>query len=252
MIKGTSDYLKQFEDTHVCAYHQEPIRVVWYGDENTYTLRCARGEYPEEITKTTSLIEAYKQGEELPEGTKKDVEKAMTKRPAAGTTTPALLREGLIPQFDLGNNIMLKPDQVQFLKEYAYKYGLDPYRQHVFIIHGQPYIGIDGYIYHAHKSGISFGMAGRPLTLEELQARGYQEGDIGFLSTVTRQDTGAVFEGLGIVTKDEMNEIARGKPGQKRYPVLASKPGPMVVKRADWQALRRAFPIGDTVIEEED
>jgi hypothetical protein len=113
-------------------------------------------------------------------------------------------------------------------------------------MHGQPYIGIDGYLYHAHVNKIPYSLTGRPLKEDELEAYGYEHGDLGWYSKVERKDTGAVFEGYGFVKKMELTEMSKRSPDRKRYPVVAEKPGNMVIKRADWQALRRAFPIGES------
>jgi len=252
MITGTKGYLNDIARDFYCPEHPDnELTVAWHPDQFN-VLRCGGNHYPDEVTRRPSLTELYKQGEDLPEPIATNVKKGLAKRAAAGDRSPTLSIRSLVPQRDLGNDSQLSPDQILFLIDYAYKYGLDPYRQHVMMMHGKPYIGIDGYLYHANQTKIPYSMTGRILTHEELKQRGYTEDDMGYLSVITRHDTGGVSEGLGIITKDEMTEMAKGKPGVKRYPVIAAKPGPMMVKRADWQALRRAFPIGETDNIEED
>lgn len=222
MIKGTSDYLTEIAKSHVCADHNTPVEVAWLATENTYALRCGKDHYPAEVTRIQSLTEAYKAGD--PE--------------VLGTLEP------IIPRSDLATGELLAPHQISNLIAYAERYGLDPYRGHVCLMFGRPYPTIEGLEYHARKTRAPFSVKGRPLTTDELRSLGYQEGDIGYISTVTRTDTGEEAQGLGFITMFEREEMSKKKPDHRRYPVVAEKWGSMVIKRAEWQALRRMFPLG--------
>ncbi len=222
MIKGTKDELDKLVLTHKCPEHGPLLVVSWHGEENSYVLHCGHGHYPEEITMVPTRTEEYKRGE------LEAVDKNFS----------------LLPQVDLETGELLSPDLLHGLIAYAKRYGLDPYRGHVVLMHGKPYIGLDGYIYHAKQENIPFSLTGRPATPDDLKYLGYSEGDLGWDSKVERLDTGEVYEGWGFVTKAEIGEMSKKNPAVHRYPVIANKPGNMVIKRADWQALRRAFPIG--------
>jgi len=59
------------------------------------------------------------------------------------------------------------------------------------------------------------------------------------------------FGGIGIVTQEEMTEPSKRHPDQLRSPVVAKHPWQLAQKRAEWQAMRRAFPIGEPENEKE-
>lgn len=230
MIKGDKEYLDQVVKTHHCPEHNNPLVVAWHAGEDAYVIRCGAGHFPDEVTRELSPIEEHKAGQRE------------AHQPIAS----------LLPKADLETGELLSPEQVQALIDYANKYGLDAYRGHVMMMYGTPYIGLDGYLYHANKKKIPFSLTGRPLSELELIQRGYEIGDMGYLSKVTRHDTSGTFEGVGFIRRSELTEMSKKKPDRLRYPVVADKPGNIVQKRADWQALRRAFPIGETEEVKED
>lgn len=246
MITGDKNKLDEIARNYVCAEHKTPVAPAWY--EKAYTLRCSfgNGHFPEEVTRNPSLTEAYKQGEPLPGPVEDNVKKSIQKRAAALPRAPGAETFTGIPAADLETGELLTLDMVKAVVAYARKYGLDPARGHVVVMHGQPYIGIDGYIYHAKQENIPYSLTGRPLKADELRAQGYETDDLGWHSKVERLDTKAVFEGYGFVKRSELTEKSKKHPDRLRYPVVAEKPGVMVIKRADWQALRRAFPIGES------
>ncbi len=223
MIKGTNDELARIIGTHRCPEHPDLELTVAQHIREGLVIRCGAGHYPEEVKRLPTRTEEYKRGE------LEAVDKSFN----------------LLPRADLETGEVLSPSQIQALIAYAHKYGLDAYRGHVVLMHGQPYVGLDGYLYRAFHQGLSHSLIGRPLTPEEMASLGYDVGDLGWKSTITILATGAVFEGLGFVRKSELTERSKKHPERLRYPVVADKPANMVVKRADWQALRRAFPIGE-------
>lgn len=222
MITGTSEYLTPISETHVCGDHGTPLTVAWLPKENTYALRCGKDHYPAEVTRIQSLTEGYKAGD--PE--------------VVGLLKP------MVPETDLATGERLSPVQISLLMGYAERYGLDVYRGHVCLMFGRPYPTVEGLEYHARNLRIPFSLKGRPLGKYEMESLGYQEGDIGFVSTVRRIDTGEEAEGLGFITMAEREEMSVKTPTHRRYPVVAQKWGNMVIKRAEWQALRRMFPLG--------
>ena len=194
MIKGGKEYLDQIVTTHVCPEHGPKLVVAWHAGEDSYVIRCGEGHFPEEVTRQMTPVEEHKAGE----------------REAHQPITT------LLPRVDLATGELLTPVVIEGLKAYAERYGLDPYRGHVCLMYGKPYIGLDGYLYHANKEEIPYSLTGRPMTEDELKARGYQPDDLGYLARVKRLDTGAEFEGVGFITKDEIEEEAKGRPGIKR------------------------------------
>lgn len=246
MIKGDYDRLKEIAKYNVCAEHKTPLEIAWHSEEKVWVLRCGHDHYPDAVTKQPSLTELWKQGEEIPEPIKSNIEKRQRRKAMTqGKQSTAVTFTG-VPAADLGTGEILSLEVVKALVDYAHKYHLDPARGHVVLMYSKPYITIDGYLYHANQSGIPYSLTGRPLTDDELKQRGYELNDYGYYAKVKRHDTDQEFEGVGFITRAEIEAKAKGKPDQARYPVVAEKPGQMVQKRAEWQALRRAFPIGET------
>ncbi|MBA7580553.1 hypothetical protein ES708_22446 [subsurface metagenome] len=58
--------------------------------------------------------------------------------------------------------------------------------------------------------------------------------------------------GLGIVTREEMEAKSPRDETKLRSPVVAAHPWQLAQKRAEWQALRRGFPIGESEYEKEE
>jgi len=246
MIRLPYEQLQALARNQLCGEHKSELTVVWL-PEGFYTLKCHAGDhYPDVLVRRMSLTELWKSGD-LPPGpivdniTRRERQKAMAESKVTQDNELSLIR-----QRDLGTDQQLSPDQVKALVEYAYKYGLDPYRGHVVLMYGQPYIGLDGYLFWGHKHKIPFQLFSWPMTDKEREQYRIGEYDHGWIAQVVREDTGQTFTGIGIVTQEEIMEEAHGKPGVKRYPVVASTPQQMAQKRAEWQALRRAFPIGET------
>ncbi len=268
MIKGEYDYLKALAEINECAEHGKPLTVATHPSEALWVLRCgegthlvpisdqpgelqtqktrAPGHYPDTIRHIPSLTAEFKQGT-LPSGPIAENIKKRSRKQAMSTNkqlqTSVL---GDLPRADLATGEMLAPEQVTALQLYAHKYGLDPYRGHVLIMYGKPYIGIDGYLYHANKTGKPYKLESRPLTTSERTDYQVQEGAHAWIAYVNINDGEGLFSGLGIVTKAEIEAKSTKHPEQLRFPVVAAHPWQLAQKRAEWQALRRAFPIGES------
>jgi len=245
MIKGDYDYLQNLSKFNVCAEHQSPLEVAWYGQEKTWVLRCGQDHFPDALIKRMSLTEEYRAGAELPEPILSNVKKGMRRRAMQqGKAVTPYKFEG-VPNKDLATGELLAPEQVFALVEYALKYKLDPFRGHVCLMYSKPYITIDGYLYHASRSGEPYSLISRPMTTDEYKAYQLQATDHGWISEVVMTRTGAKFMGIGIVTYDEMTAKSPRDQTKLRSPVVAAHPWQLGQKRAEWQALRRAFPIGE-------
>lgn len=268
MITGDYDRLQGIAKYNICAEHHTPLEVAWHSGEKCWVIRCGEGthkktahigeegvevpdvlcpgHYPDAVTRELSLTELHRAGEELPSFIEDKVKLRQRRRAMAQNKGEPKTEFALVPQTDLGTGALLTLEAIKALVRYADKYHLDPERGHVVLMYGKPYIGLDGYLYKAKQSKRAYSLSGRPLITEELKQRGYKENDLGHISRVKFLDTGQEFEGEGFITAEEIEALVKGKEYQKRYPIVAKKPGLMVTKRADWQALRRAFPIGET------
>ncbi len=224
MITGTSEELEEMVQNSACPEHGPKLCVAWHAGEKAYVVRCSEGHFPEEVTKQLTPTQEFKQGKREPVG----------------------VGLNLLPKADLATGELLNPDMVHALISYAEKYGLDPYRSHVYIMYSKPYIGLDGYLYHANKEKIPYQLRSRPLNEEERKTYHIGESDHAWTCEVVLPLTNQSFTGLGIVTMDEITAKSKKVPTQLRSPVVAAHPRQLAQKRAEWQAMRRAFPIGET------
>lgn len=225
MIKSNDkEYLERITQTHVCPEHGPKLVVAWHAGEDNYVIRCGEGHFPEEVTRQKTPIEEHKAGERE-------------------AHAPIL---SLLPRSDMATGELLVPEVVKALMDYAYKYNLDPYRGHVVMMYGKPYITIDGYLYHAKGEKIPYTLSSRPLDENERRIYQVSEGDHAWLAKLDTLEPIGHFTGLGIVTQEEMTAKSKTKPDKLASPVVASHPWQLCQKRAEWQALRRAFPIGET------
>jgi len=246
MITGDYDQLKDLAANNVCAADNGHLVVCWDKEANCYRLKCGVCDKTKTITRVMSLTEEHKAGTELPPAVKDRVEKGMAKRQPKPPPAPAAVTMGGVPATDLGTGELLLPEIIKALIDYALGYGLDPRRGHVCLMYGKPYITIDGYLYHAKKSGQQFTLASSPLSEDARKQYQIKEGDYAWLATITLIPSGASMTGLGIVTQEEMTAKSKKNPEQLAAPVVARHPWQLAQKRAEWQALRRAFPIGET------
>lgn len=246
MIKGDYDKLKDLAKYNMCAEHHSPVVVAWYGPEKCWTLLCGEDHYPDILTRQLSLTQEYKAGANIPEPVKSNIEKGMRRRQMQqGKQVIPFELEG-VPNKDLATGELLYPEQVKSLIDYAYKYHLDPYRGHVVLMYGKPYIGIDGYLYHAWQLNVAYSLTSRPMTTVEAKIFKIGKLDHGWIGTVTYLADGATFTGTGIVTYEEMTAKSPRDATKLRSPVVAAHPWQLAQKRCEWQAMRRAFPIGES------
>jgi len=252
MITGDYDFLKNLASLNVCAQHKTELVVAWHGKERTWVLRCGLDHHPDAITRQPSLAGLYRQGEELPGHIEDKVKKGIRRRTMQPSKHPRVNEFAMVPQTDLGTGELLLPEVIKALVDYALKYHLDPVRGHVVLMYSKPYITIDGYLYHANRSRVPYTLQSRPMTTLELDQYKIGVTDHGWLSKVILTDTSDEFTGTGIVTYEEMTAKSVRDASKLRSPVVAAHPWQLAQKRAEWQALRRAFPIGETEEKKED
>ena len=246
MITGDYRELKDLAARHICQEHGTPLVVAWFPQESTYVLRCGQGHYPDMITRQLSLTEMYKQGEELPSFIEDKIERRLKIQAMVQQRKPVDAQFALVPQTDLATGQLLLPEEVKSLVLYAEKYDLDPHRGHVVLMYGKPYITLDGYLYHAFMTSKPYQLNSRPLTEDEKLQYMVPLTDHCWLAEVKTFQPQGLFTGIGIVTKEEMEAKSPRDANKLRSPVVAAHPWQLAQKRAEWQALRRAFPIGET------
>lgn len=244
MIKGKYDDLEPLIGLHVCGECGAPIELAWSSEEKSYVITCGNGHYPDTLTRIMSLTQESKVTPDTPPGGNNQGKKPAVKRGAASLKEPQAVTFKGVPTTDLGTGELLPPPVIQALIDYALKYDLDPARGHVCLMYGKPYITLDGYLYHANQSGKSYKLKSRPLDNGEREMYQVEEDDHAWRADLLFNDGKSLTMGVGIVTRDEMTEVSKKRPGQLASPVVARHPWQLAQKRAEWQALRRAFPIG--------
>lgn len=230
ITSNDKEYLERMAQTHQCPEHGKKLVAAWHAGENSYVIRCGEGHFPEEVVREPSRTEEFMTGQ-------------------LQKVDPLF---NLLPKADLATGELLTPDAIQFLIAYAEKYGMDAYRGHVTLMYGKPYIGIDGYLYYGHRQRKPFTVSCWPLKLHERPEYQVEDGDHAWIAEVRFTESGATYQGIGIVTREEMAEMSKKDTKKLRSPIVAAHPWQMATKRAEWQALRRAFPIGETEEEKEE
>jgi len=252
MIKGDYDKLNDLASRNVCSEHHTPLEVAWYGPEHTWVLRCGHDHYPDAITRQLTMTEMHKAGEPLPGHIEDKVKKRQRRKVMEQGKKPTMGTLPGFPNADLGTGELLLPEMATALIEYARKYELDPVRSHVVLMYGKPYITIDGYLWHANRSKKPYTLSSHPMTEDEKRDHMVNPLDHAWLALVIFTGTDSSLSGIGIVTQEEMLAKSPRDPNRLRSPVVAAHPWQLAQKRAEWQALRRAFPIGETEEEKEE
>jgi len=250
MIKGDANQLQDIAINNTCAEHHARLEVVWAADLDMHVLRCGHGEFPEKIERILSLSEEHRAGAALPTPVADSLKRAQKTRAKLNGVPESWGELALVSHRDLATGDSLTIQTVQALCDYAGRYGLDPGRGHVVMMYGHPYITIDGYLYHARQTKEVYKLTSRPLDAEERPVYLVPEGAHAWITELSKADGKLTFIGLGIVLPDELTEMSKKRPDQLRSPVVARHPWQLAQKRAEWQALRRAFPIGETDTEE--
>lgn len=245
-ITGNYEYLKDLAAGNVCSTCGGSLNVAWYGREETYCLHCGQCPYPSSVIRQPSLFEEYKQGTELPQFIESNIERRERRKTMTSKWDRDETGLALVARADLGTGEVLDVGKVQGLIKFAEQYHLDPQRGHVVLMYGQPYIGLDGYLYHANRTGKPYQLRNRPLTEDERKSYKIKDDDMAWLAEVEFLDTQGYFSGIGIVTQEEMTAKSKRDDTKLASPVVAAHPWQLCQKRAEWQVMRRAFPIGVT------
>lgn len=133
---------------------------------------------------------------------------------------------------------------VKLLAQVAITYGFDPLMGEVTLYQGRPFVSIDGRYRKAQETGRLDGVSSRPATKQEREDWQIPDGDYFFQSEVYVSGASHPFIGWGRVSAKET------KPGSSKagdttstYKPIQFSPQRMAEKRAEAQALRKAFHI---------
>jgi len=120
-------------------------------------------------------------------------------------------------------------------------YGFDPIMSELTIYQGKPYVQIDGRYRKAQETGRLDGVEARPATHEEKKTWEIPDGDYFFRAEVYVKESSRPFVGWGRVFARE-TKVRSDHPGDAFKPIVTN-PQRMAEKRAEAQALRKAFHI---------
>lgn len=233
----TREEMTAMVETHVCAKCDTGLIMVWNSLRSEYELVCAHNRTHQGYRQKTSFTRDLARGkaeEILGPGGQELVETRYDKEPRK---SPLLNKE------DLGNNQLLRPEQMVLMITWAEHLGLKAYLGHVCIYYGNPYVTIDGYYYEFNKRKLDLRIETRPLNNEERTTYKVGEDDHAWIAGAFDKDGHLVNSGLGVVTKDELEGKSDKNIDQYRAPVAHAHPQRMAEKRAEWQLLRKIIPL---------
>jgi len=221
-----------------CAQCSRYLLVAWSAQKNSYVLRCGESLEHEGVVpygRDPELLEIANKlkGRPLPMETtalKKLDPKQMLQRVSQAKWPKDLT------QADLG-----------LIAKVCTDYGLDPLFGELMIYQGRPYVTIDARRRKAQETGQLDGISARPATTAEREARKVPAEDYLFVAEVRVKGASFPFVGWGRVQESETS-------GSQFLPIVKD-PAAQAEKRAEAQALRRAFhmplPSAEEIIEGE-
>jgi hypothetical protein len=130
----------------------------------------------------------------------------------------------------------LSQSDVRLLSLAARTYGFDPILGEISIYQGRPFISIDGRYRKAQETKMFDGIETRPANKQEKTDWDIPDGDYFFRSECWVKGSSRPFVGWGRVRQSEINPNGKFKP-------VDVNPQRMAEKRAEAQALRKAFHI---------
>jgi len=206
---------------YLCAKCQGRLTVAWSADKNCYILRCGN-----DINHTGITRHDKKYEQKLKEGLSMDSNALMVMDEAK------MLQRVEMARFPQDLTVADK----KLLAQVAITYGFDPLMGEVTIYQGRPYVSIDGRYRKAQETGQLDGVETRPANKQEKEDWQIPDGDYFYRSDVYVKGASRPFVAWGRVFKAEII-------GGKGYKPVEKNPQRMAEKRAEAQALRKAFHI---------
>ena len=237
---------RRIERTHVCAVCKGGLVTVWDGEAEAWAIRCSEGWDHSGYKRMIGYREARQIGLPIPLEVEQQFQREEERKMAEDKDRGSKALTALIPREDAGNNKLLAPDQVQLLIDYATTLGLDPYLRHVDLYFGQPRVTIYGWYYHARRQPEYGWVRTRALTPNERHDQKLEDHVHAWIAKVMSKDLQVLGEGYGYAQDKEEGQLMRGVSEEWATPQRRAE------KRAEEDALAKAFPIGLPVLGEEE
>ena len=222
--------------SHSCGGN---LSMAWNGQTGHNVLRCGKClRYVEEteLVKRRSLTRQYKDGDLLNPAIANRIEKKLGGRYMESKELTTMTEVKMMARIDLAKFPQdLTPAEKKLLATAAITYGFDPLMGELTIFQGRPYVSIDGRYRKARESGKLDGVTTRPATKQEREDWSIPHEDFFFRSDVQVKDMSLPMTGWGRVRAAETQG--------KGYKPVEVNPQRMAEKRAEAQALRKAFSI---------
>ena len=220
------DDLRKLENYHVCAECGAFLRLSWSNERNCYMLRC-------------QIHEEHNSIRRLGRDPAIDEIKHLLKGGPLPMETTALQKLDQQQMIQRVNQARFPKDLTvadrQLIAKVAIEYGLDPLFGELMIYQGRPYVTIDARRRKAQETGELDGISARPATNGEKKARRVPDEDYLFVAEVWKKGGAHPYEGVGRVKESETK-------GDPHLPIVKD-PAAQAEKRAEAQALRRAFHL---------
>ena len=235
---------REIEKTHVCAECRGILVTRWSSTRSCYEVVCGEDQVHVGFQRELTPVAAHKAGQPLHPAVEAGVKRRLRKQ-----QTPTLEGDpdqiyALVPHKDAGSGNDLTTVQKDQIIFYSRALDLDPRLGHLVLYYGKPYVTEAGLLYHAHRSARFMGMCSKPLKAEERESYMIAEGEHAWKAEVYVEGVMLPFTGIGRAREDPDRPVARGSAVEPQHPQR------MAEKRAEMQALRKAFPLGLPVLEE--
>ncbi len=242
----TFDEGKEICLNHRCGQCDSILVLAWDGQANAYAVRCGKDRAHEGFKRIPTLFEARATGGPLPMELEQVFQRKEERqmKEVGKSTEPALMT--LVPREDSADGKALSPAARQSIIDYAKMLDLNPYLQHVDIYQGRLRVTIYGRYYDAKRHPEYKYVRSRPLTTNERGDQQIAEGVLAWFAEVVGANGDVLSQGFGYASLDNLVQLQKGVPEKWGTPQRRAE------KRAEEDALAKAFPIGGILIDEEE
>lgn len=175
----------------------------------------------------------------------------MTERKKNKALVPTRMPVSEFPvKTDYGSGQLLPKERMIALIEWARRYGLDAWLDHVCYYYGKPYVRVPGRLYLAHGKKTFRGYTTWNGSDQDKETHQLDPMDHLWYAAVMDSRFPEGITAFGIVRVGEMEAMSERHPDRLRSPVVAANPSHMAEKRALAKALERAYPLGVESVEE--